>query len=487
MLDIKWIRQNSGALDRALANRGAGKAAERLIALDEARREHVVSLQEAQQQRNAASKEIGKAKATGDEAKAKALIDEVAKLKSLLQEGEEEQRRLDKELHDALAEVPNVPADDVPVGSDENANVELHRWGEMPGKGGAERPSNRPDWPSKFQPKEHFDIGEALGGMDFETAAKLSGSRFVVLRGQLARLERALGQFMLDLHTGVYGYVEVQPPLMVRDEALFGTAQLPKFADDQFVALGQREHIGVAVWGRVFPRARSEGLDPEDYAANEDRLQELYDEERLCEPRYNRFWLIPTAEVPLTNLVRESILSEDELPLRYAALTPCFRSEAGAAGKDTRGMMRQHQFDKVELVSITTPEQSLEEHERMLASAEEVLKRLDLHYRVMTLSTGDIGFAAEKTWDIEVWLPGQGAHREISSISRCGDFQARRMDARYRAADGKIHHVNTLNGSGIAVGRALIAVMEAYQNEDGSVTVPSVLAPYMAGIEKIER
>jgi seryl-tRNA synthetase len=460
MLDIKWIRENPDALDAALRNRGGEPAAARLIALDEARRTHVSALQKAQEQRNAASKEIGKAKASGDNSGANALIAEVAKLKAELQAGEEKERELDKALKSALAEIPNVPAADVPVGPDAAANVELHRRGEPRGFDG-------------FAPKEHFELGEALGGMDFETAAKLSGSRFVVLKGEIARLERALGQFMLDLQTGEHGYVEVQPPLLVRRDALFGTAQLPKFFDDQYTVLGTLE-------GQR--RRPVEHLGEEATQADlGTKLTEMLGELDKLDP----FWLIPTAEVPLTNLVRESIVAEDELPLRFTALTPCFRSEAGAAGQDTRGMMRQHQFDKVELVAITTPEKAVEEHERMLACAEEVLKRLDLHYRVMTLATGDMGFAAEKTWDIEVWLPGQGRYREISSVSRCGDFQARRMDARYRDTGGKVRHVHTLNGSGVAVGRALIAVMETYQNPDGSVTVPSALAPYMGGIERI--
>lgn len=466
MLDIKWIRENPDALDEALKKRGAEPAASRLTELDEARRRHIAETQEAQRSRNEASKQIGKARASGDEAEANALIDKVSTLKTFLQQAEHEERRLDKELRDDLAEIPNIPTEDVPIGADEAANVELSVWGEMPGKGGAERPSNRPDWPAGFAPKEHFEIGEALGAMDFETAAKLSGSRFVVLKGQLARLERALGQFMLDLHTGEHGYTEVQPPLLVRDDVLFGTSQLPKFAEDLFATRkGLRSHSRAG-------EAHGE-TDPQIDGASAKNDETI--------------WLIPTAEVPLTNLVRETILSEDELPLRFAALTPCFRSEAGAAGRDTRGMMRQHQFNKVELVGVTTPEQAVDEHERMLSCAEEVLKRLDLHYRVMTLSTGDMGFAAEKTWDIEAWLPGQGRYREISSVSRCGDFQARRMEARYRDGDGKVRPVNTLNGSGVAVGRALIAVLETYQNEDGSVTVPSALAPYMAGIERIER
>jgi seryl-tRNA synthetase len=421
MLDIRWIRDNPQALDRALLDRGAEPAAADLIALDEERRGAVQRLQEAQTRRNAASKEIGQAKAQKDEARAQALMAEVAGLKDAIRTGEEEERRLDAALQDALARIPNVPADDVPVGPDESAN-RLEREVGKP---------RRIDWA-----KEHFELGEQLGQMDFEAAARMSGSRFVVLKGGLARLERALGQFMLDLHTEVHGYTEVQPPLLVKDEALFGTAQLPKFGEDLFRTTG--EH-----------------------------------------------WLIPTAEVSLTNLVRDNILSEEELPLRFTALTPCFRSEAGSAGRDTRGMLRQHQFDKVELVSITTPEQSRSEHERMTHAAEEVLKRLGLAYRVMTLSTGDMGFSAQKTYDLEVWLPGQKAYREISSCSVCGDFQARRMDARYRPKDGKPQNVHTLNGSGVAVGRALIAVMETYQNEDGSITVPDALRRYMGGAERI--
>jgi len=422
MLDIKWIRDHPDQLDDALAKRGADPVAKELIALDDRRRTHVQRLQELQARRNAASREIGKAKASGDAAAAQKVIDEVAELKAVTQAGEEEERRLDAALTEALAVVPNLPLDDVPVGADEAANREERQSGEKP---------------SLNSPKQHFEIGEALGQMDFEAAAKLSGSRFVVLKGQLARLERALGQFMLDLHTNEHGYTEVQPPILVRDEALFGTGQLPKFAEDQFRTTDER-------------------------------------------------WLIPTAEVPLTNLVREQIMEASDLPLRLTALTPCFRSEAGSAGKDTRGMLRQHQFNKVELVSITTPEKSIEELERMTACAEEVLKRLGLHYRVMTLSTGDMGFGARKTYDIEAWLPGQGAYREISSCSVCGDFQARRMNARYRPEGEKAtRFVHTLNGSGVATGRALIAVMENYQNEDGSISVPDVLRPYMGGTGRI--
>jgi seryl-tRNA synthetase len=423
MHDIKWIREHAGEFDRALARRGHPLAARELIALDERRRTAIAKLETLLARRNAASKEIGQAKAKKDEARAAALMAEVVGLKAAIEASEQEQRQAVAELEAALPEIPNLPLDEVPDGADSNHNVEHHRFG-------AKR-----DF--AFEPKQHFDLGEVLRLMDFETAAKLSGARFVVLKGALARLERALAQFMLDVHTGEHGYTEVAPPLLVRDETMFGTAQLPKFAEDQF-----RTTTGL--------------------------------------------WLIPTAEVPLTNLVREEILAEVQLPLRFTAGTPCFRAEAGAAGKDTRGMIRQHQFTKVELVSITTPEQSRDEHERMLACAEEVLRRLDLHYRVMLLCTGDTGFASQKTYDIEVWLPGQGAYREISSCSICGEFQARRMNARYRSKDG-VRYVHTLNGSGVAVGRALIAVMENYQQEDGSIAVPEVLRPYMGGIERIER
>jgi seryl-tRNA synthetase len=380
-----------------------------------------------------------------------------------------------------------VPLDDVPVGPDEHANVEYRRWGEKPNR-----------WGNAFKPKEHYELGEALGQMDFETAAKLSGSRFVVLKKGLARMERALGQFMLDLHTEEHGYTEVQPPLLVRDQVPFGTGQLPKAVEDMFSTV--RDIVDWPDLVETETRRALERLaeerslphDGADLAAKWPRIAAFFREWAQNDiPVTDRLWLIPTAEVPLTNLVRESILDEAELPLRFTALTPCFRSEAGAAGKDTRGMLRQHQFDKVELVSITTPEQSRDEHERMLVSAEEVLKRLDLHHRVMTLSTGDMGFSAQKTYDIEVWLPGQGAYREISSCSICGDFQARRMQARYRPkaeSGGKTKAprlVHTLNGSGVAVGRALIAVMENYQNEDGSITVPDALRPYMGGRERL--
>ena len=424
MFDLKWVRDHAAEVDRGLKRRGLAPESANIISLDEKRRGLIAKLQALQERRNAASKEIGEAKKAKDETRASALMAEVGKIKEEMPALEAQLADIEKDLKDRLAQIPNLPADDVPDGKDEKSNVERHAHG------------NKPNL--QFPAKQHFELGEALGLMDFEAAAKLSGSRFVVLQGALARMERAISQFFLDVHTTEFGYTEVAPPLLVRDEVMFGTAQLPKFADDQFGTT-------------------------------------------------NGFWLIPTAEVPLTNLVRESIVDESELPLRYTACTPCFRAEAGAAGKDTRGMMRQHQFTKVELVSITTPEQSKDEHERMLSAAEEVLKRLGLHFRVMTLCTGDMGFAAQKTYDIEVWLPGQNTYREISSCSNCGEFQARRMEARWRGKDGKVKGpVHTLNGSGVAVGRALIAVMENYQDENGAIAIPDVLQPYMGGLKKIE-
>jgi len=441
MHDIKWIRDNAEAFDAALRRRGLRPVSASLLAIDEARRTAILKSEQAQARRNAASKEIGDAKKARDEARAAALMAEVTELKTTMPQLELAAKDADQALSAALAALPNLPAVDVPEGVDEHGNVVRHHFGAMRNYG--------------FAPKAHDDLGSALGYMDFESAAKLSGARFVVLKKALARLERAIGQFMLDLHTGEHGYSEINPPLLVRDAIMFGTGQLPKFEDDQFWAIK----------GELF-------------GAGEGAL------------RSERLGLIPTAEVPLTNLVRESILDEKELPMRLTALTPCFRAEAGAAGRDTRGMIRQHQFTKVELVSITTPEHGKDEHERMLSCAEEVLKRLDLHYRVMTLCAGDMGFSAQKTYDIEVWMPGQGdggAFREISSCSLCGDFQARRMDARYRAPDGKPRFVHTLNGSGTAVGRALIAVMETYQQEDGSIAVPEVLRPYMGGLTVVAR
>ncbi|MGJ8570917.1 MAG: serine--tRNA ligase [Hoeflea sp.] len=425
MLDIKWIRENPEALDAALAKRGAGAQSEQLIALDEARRSHVGALQALQERRNAASKEIGKAMASKDQATADSLKAEVATIKNELQAGEAKERELDEQLKHALSVLPNIPLEDVPVGADESDNVEVRVSGEKPDLG--------------FETKEHFELGEALGMMDFERAAKMSGARFTILSSGLARLERALGQYMLDLHTGEHGYTEINPPLMVNDAAAYGTDKLPKFGDELFKTTDGR-------------------------------------------------WLIPTAEVPLTYMAAGEILPEETLPKRYVAQTACFRSEAGSAGRDTRGMLRQHQFTKVELVSVTTPETSLEEHERMTASAEAVLKGLGLHFRTIVLCTGDMGFGARKTYDIEVWLPGQKAYREISSCSVCGDFQARRMNARCRkTGDKATRFVHTLNGSGVAVGRALIAVIENYQNADGTITVPNVLRPYMGGITRIEK
>ncbi|MBB3310587.1 seryl-tRNA synthetase [Rhizobium sp. BK196] len=425
MLDIKWIRENPEALDAALAKRGAEPLSQSLIALDEKRRSAVQKAQDLLSRRNAASKEIGAAMAQKNAELADKLKAEVAEIKETLPAAEEEERALSAELNDQLSRIPNVPFDDVPVGKDEHDNVVTRIAGE------------KPRW--NHTPKEHFEIGEALGYMDFDRAAKLSGSRFTVLTGPLARLERALGQFMIDLHTSEHGYTEVSSPLMVRAEAVFGTGSLPKFEEDLF---------------------------------------------KTTDGRY----LIPTAEVTLTNLVREEILDQEKLPLRFTALTPSFRSEAGSAGRDTRGMLRQHQFWKCELVSITDAESSIAEHERMTACAEEVLKRLGLHFRTMTLCTGDMGFGSRKTYDLEVWLPGQNTFREISSCSVCGDFQARRMNARYRGKDDKAtKFVHTLNGSGTAVGRCLIAVLENYLNEDGSVAIPDVLLPYMGGLTKIER
>ncbi|MGN7291384.1 serine--tRNA ligase [Rhizobium sp. SAFR-030] len=425
MLDIKWIRDNPALLDEALRKRGAEPQADAIIALDETRRSVIQKLQDMQSRRNAASKEIGAAMAQKNTELAERLKAEVSDLKETMPAVEQDERAAIAALDDVLSQLPNIPFDDVPVGRDEHDNVVARVIGQKPG------------W--NHAAKEHFDIGEALGMMDFDRASKLSGSRFTVLTSQLARLERALGQFMIDLHTREHGYTEVSSPLMVRDEAMFGTGQLPKFAEDLF---------------------------------------------RTTDGR----WLIPTAEVTLTNLVSGEILDQEKLPLRFTALTPSFRSEAGSAGRDTRGMLRQHQFWKCELVSITDAESAVAEHERMTACAEEVLKRLGLHFRTMALCTGDMGFSARKTYDLEVWLPGQNAYREISSCSVCGDFQARRMNARYRVKDEKTpRFVHTLNGSGTAVGRCLIAVLENYLNEDGSVTIPDVLLPYMGGLTKIEK
>jgi seryl-tRNA synthetase len=461
MHDIKWIRDNAHAFDAALKRRGLDPLADHVISIDERRRAIIRVLEGHKAKRNELSAAIGAAKKLKNAEVAADLMAKVALAKISISTLEGEQTAADAELRDALAAIPNLPLDEVPDGVDEHGNVVRHHFGAVRNYG--------------FAPKPHDDLGGVLGFMDFETAAKLSGARFVVLKKGLARLERAIGQFMLDLHTNEHGYTEINPPLLVRDHVMFGTGQLPKFEDDQFWAV--KGEFLTAV--------------DESAVADADRLEaQMAYAGRLVKLRSERLGLIPTAEVPLTNLVRESIVDEKELPMRLTALTPCFRAEAGAAGRDTRGMIRQHQFTKVELVSIATPETSKDEHERMLACAEEVLRRLDLHYRVMTLCAGDMGFAAQKTYDIEVWMPGQGdggAYREISSCSVCGDFQARRMDARYRGADGKPRFVHTLNGSGTAVGRALIAVMETYQQENGSIAVPDVLQPYMGGLKVVEK
>ncbi len=421
MFDIKWIRDNPEAFDRGMKRRGLGGQAEALIRLDAKRREAETRAQDIQAERNRISKEIGALKAKGDDAED--LIAKVSETKDAEAEAKIEAEGDKIELETALAELPNLPADDVPDGADDEANKEIRTWGDKP--------------KFDFTPKEHFDIGEALGLMDFETAAKMSGARFVLLSGALAHMERALANFMLDLHTTEHELLEVNPPALVNDGAMFGTGQLPKFGADLF------------------------------------KTEDGY-------------WLIPTAEVPLTNMVAGTIVETSTLPRRYAAMTWCFRSEAGAAGKDTRGMIRQHQFTKVEMVTICTPETANDELERMTNCAEEVLKRLGLPYRTVTLCVGDMGFGAQKTYDIEVWLPGQDKYREISSCSNCGDFQARRMKARFKAKGEKgTRFVHTLNGSGLAVGRTLIAILENGQQADGSVVVPDALRPYMGGLEVI--
>jgi seryl-tRNA synthetase len=493
MFDIKFIRDNPDAFDAGLARRKVAPQARALIALDAEARKLTESLNALQARRNAASKEIGAAKAKGDDALFNSLRAEVDAIKVQMPAAEAEQKTKLVAIREMLSGLPNLPADEVPDGDDEAANVEDHRWGE----------------PRKINSaKEHFDLGEALGQMDFETAAKMSGSRFVLLKGGLARLERAIANFMLDLHTGEFGYTECQPPLLVRDEALFGTGQLPKFADDLFktdaIDVGSALKFGA---GKAYQKALPEilhllqgvtslsQLSEEDQRTIEKRfldegekLEHEFTDEKIRDEFRLSHYLIPTAEVPLTNIVREQILAGEELPLRFTAWTPCFRSEAGAAGRDTRGMIRLHQFSKVELVSITAPDQADAEHERMTQCAETVLQKLELPYRTMVLATGDMGFSARKTYDIEVWLPGQGQYREISSCSNCGDFQARRMNTRFRPkGDKQTQFVHTLNGSGLAVGRTLVAVLENYQQADGSIAVPDVLKPYMGGVETIEK
>ena len=482
MHDIKAIRDDKDAFIAGLKRRNIADAqtvVEDILDRDHGLRALQTQLQQGQARRNEASKLIGQAKAKKDEAQASALMEEVAELKAEIQSGEEEERTLKADLDSILASLPNIPVADAPDGADENDNVEVkaRAFGTRPTMNAA---------------KEHFDLGEALGLMDFERAAKVSGARFVYLKGGLARLERALGAFMLDLHTDTFGYTEMAPPVLARDEAFFGTGQLPKFEEDQFwtrLSKPSSKDVNYALFQAR--NLKNIGELFEDRKVYETTVPQLEDQTAALVDEYlaaNRLGLIPTAEVSLTNYVREEILDESQLPIRLTAWTPCFRAEAGAAGKDTRGMIRQHQFSKVELVSIATPEQSDAEHERMVDCAQEVLKRLGLHHRVVTLCTGDMGFTAKKTYDIEVWLPGQNRFREISSCSNCGDFQARRMNTRFKAKDAKAtRFVHTLNGSGLAVGRTLIAIMENYQQPDGSIAIPDVLRPYMGGMEKIAK
>jgi len=468
MHDIRLIRDDPDAFDAGLARRGVESQAARLVALDEARREVSTQMQEAQARRNEASKAIGAAMGKGDTETADALKAEVASLKESLPALEEKDRKLGEELQEFLAALPNIPLAEVPDGEDEDANVEIAKWG---------TPRD-----FDFEAKEHADLGPALG-LDFETGAAISGARFTFLKGGMARLHRALAQFMLDRQTGENDYSECNPPLLVRDEAVYGTGQLPKFEEDLFQTLAHplRDSI-IETFQRLLESRAPERLMEMTEAEFISRADELLESRTP-----GRRWLIPTAEVSLTNAVREQILDESALPLRMTALTPCFRSEAGAAGKDTRGFIRQHQFEKVELVAVCTPDQAEAEHEKMLASAESILQALDLPYRKMLLCAGDMGATARKTFDLEVWLPGQQAYREISSVSQCGDYQARRMNARYRPADSKkTEFVHTLNGSGLAVGRTLVAVLENYQQADGTVTVPEALAPYMGGVTKLE-
>ena len=465
MHDLRALRDNPAAYDAAWARRHLPPQTPDILALDAQRRAAETAKQAAEAARNAASKQIGAAKARKNEAEAQRLMAEVASLKETI----DTQGAIEKSVNDKLvaliAALPNLPAADVPDGEDEHGNVEKAAWSQS---GAA--PTARTD------AKDHVALGEGLGLMDFEAATRMSGSRFVVLKSGLAKLERAIAAFMVDLHTEQFGYTEVAPPVLVRDHAMFGTGQLPKFRDEQFLSgsMEGRDELfrkAIASFDEEFAKR---GGSPSSV------LFDLLEKADTSE----QFWLVPTAEVPLTNLVREQILGEDQLPIRMTADTPCFRSEAGAAGKDTRGMIRMHQFRKVELVSITTPEQSDDEHERMTSCAEEVLKRLDLPFRRMLLCAGDMGFSAKKTYDLEVWLPSQNKYREISSCSNCGDFQARRMNARYRSKDG-VKFVHTLNGSGLAVGRTLVAILENYQNQDGSVTIPAALRSYMGGVERL--
>ena len=462
MHDIKAIRENPDAYDRAWGLKGLAPQTPAILSLDADLRAAQTAGQIAQARRNEASKQIGQAKAQKDEARAQALMSEVEQLKAELTRQGDAETKAKQALDAILAALPNLPADDVPPGVDEHGNVEVRKIGTPRGINA---------------PRDHVELGEALGGMDFEAAAKMSGARFVVLKGQVARLERALGQFMLDLQTTEHGYTEVSPPLLVKDEAMYGTGQLPKFKDDLFQTVGPwKEGFMADVEKDHFERRNLSNY----------KLTEAMDDLSERHMAAHRRWLIPTAEVSLTNIVRDAIAAEEELPMRLTALTPSFRSEAGASGRDTRGMIRQHQFYKVELVSITTPEQSNDEHERMTACAETVLKKLDLPFRTMLLCAGDMGFGARKTYDLEVWLPSQNTYREISSCSNCGDFQARRMDARSKKSGDKgTRFVHTLNGSGLAVGRTLVAVLENYQDDAGRIAVPDVLQPYMGGLKMI--
>ncbi|ATC24961.1 serine--tRNA ligase [Caulobacter vibrioides] len=471
MHDIKAIRENPKAYDRHWSGKGRSGAADEAVRLDAELRAAQTTLQEAQAKRNESSKLIGMAKAKKDEAEAARLMAEVESLKGVMATAAEAENLAGGQLKDLLASLPNIPAPEVPAGEDEHGNLEQRRWGDA-----TKLPAGKLN-----KPKDHVDLGAALGGMDFEAAARMSGARFVVLKKDIARLERAIGQFMLDLQTVEHGYTEISPPLLVRDEAMFGTGQLPKFENDLFFAssiidLGADEELPDSEGLLV----RSKRLQADE----ENNLTFVHREDIAAIER--RRWLIPTAEVSLTNIVREQLIAEEELPMRLTALTPSFRAEAGSAGRDTRGMIRQHQFYKVELVSITSPDQSEAEHQRMVECAETVLKKLELPFRTMLLCTGDMGFGAKKTYDLEVWLPSQDMYREISSCSNCGDFQARRMDARYRKTGEKGgHFVHTLNGSGLAVGRTLVAVLENYQDEGGRIHIPAALQPYMGGVTHI--
>jgi len=465
MHDIKAIRDNPDAFEAAWSAKGRSGAAAEAVKLDAALRAAQTALQEAQAKRNESSKLIGMAKAKKDEAEAARLMAEVEHLKEVMASAAQTEAEVGGQLRDLLAALPNIPAPEVPAGEDEAGNVEVRRWGDA-----SKLPAGRLN-----NPKDHVDLGGALGGMDFEAAARMSGARFVVLKAEIARLERALGQFMLDLQTVQNGYTEISPPLFVKQEAVFGTNQLPKFYDDLFLVMDPVTRQDIL----------SEALKTAS-VENGQSLREAVLKALDHAPMREQLFAIPTAEVSLTNLVREQITAEDQLPLRLTALTPSFRAEAGSAGRDTRGMIRQHQFYKVELVSITTPDQSEAEHERMVQCAEAVLKALELPFRTMLLCTGDMGFGARKTYDLEVWLPSQNTYREISSCSNCGDFQARRMDARYRKTGEKGgHYVHTLNGSGLAVGRTLVAVLENYQDQTGRITIPDVLVPYMGGVTHI--